>query len=307
MKIGVQSAPVIDALGLEAGFRTLAECGIESVDYNIDHELSGSDILAGRRSGLFYRSEREVLDAYAPVRDAAGRHGVGIHQTHAPFPCYVRDAAARESLQYALTMSIAATHALGAPHVIIHPAFQAYSEGLTAQQEWEINKELYLGLVPALRRYKVTCCLENMFSKHRGRIMAAVCADPHEAAQFVDDLNTLAQDRLFAFCLDVGHAQLCSLDVGRFVRVLGPRLEALHVHDNDGLDDRHMHPYMGLTDWPGFCAALGAIDYQGVLSFETFNTLETFPQPLWNECLRLLSATGRLFAQWTDAARPQRA
>lgn len=303
MKIGVQSAPIMDELGVEEGFRTLRACGIESVDYNIDHELSGNDILAGRRSGIFYRSEKEVMDFYAPARKAAERHGIGIHQVHAPFPCYVKDADAQESLMQALSMSVAATHALGATHIIVHPAYLAYAEGLTPEQEWAINRALYLGLAPALRKYNVTCCLENMFTKHRGRVMASVCADPHDAVRYIDDLNDLAQDKLYAFCLDTGHAQLCSQDVGRYVRVLGHRLEALHVHDNDGLDDKHLHPYMGLIDWDGFLAALGETGYDGVMSFETFNTLGTFPKPLWNECLTLLSATGRMFVERVAAAR----
>lgn len=303
MKIGVQSAPIMDELGVEEGFRMLRSCGIGSVDYNIDHELPGSDILAGRRSGIFYRGEKDVLAYYAPVREAAERFEVSIHQVHAPFPCYVKDQDARDGLMQALSMSIAAAHALGAGHIIIHPAYQAYAEGLTPETEWEINRALYLGLAPALRRYKVTCCLENMFTKHRGRIMASVCADPHDAVRYIDELNNLAQEKLFAFCLDTGHAQLCSQDIGRFVRVLGHRLEALHVHDNDGLDDKHLHPYMGLIDWDGFLTALGETGYDGVLSFETFNTLGTFPKLLWNECVLLLSATGRLFVERVDAAR----
>ncbi len=304
MKIGVQSAPVLDDLGVDEGFRMLRGCGIESVDYNIDHELSGHDILAGRRSGIFYRSESEVMAYYAPIREAAERYGVGIHQVHAPFPCYVKDPDAQASLMEALSMSVAAAAALGAEHIIVHPAYQAYADGLTAEQEWELNRALYMGLAPALRKHKVTCCLENMFTKHRGRIMASVCADPHDAVRYIDDLNNLAQEKLFAFCLDTGHAQLCSQDVGRFVRILGHRLEALHVHDNDGLDDKHLHPYMGNIDWDGFLLALGETGYKGVLSFETFNTLGTFPRLLWNECMLLLTATGRLFVERVRAARP---
>ncbi len=303
MKIGVQSAPVMDQLGVDQGFQLLKECGFSTVDYNIDHELPYGDIVNGRRTGIFYKSEREVVEFFAPIREAADRHGMGIHQVHAPFPCYVKDAAAQEDLMQALSMSIAAAHVLGAPHVIIHPAFLAYQEGLTPQQEWEMNKALYLGLAPALRKYKVTCCLENMFTAHRGHLLASVCGDPHEAVHYLDELNNLAQDRLYAFCLDTGHALLSALDTARYVRILGDRLEALHVHDNDGQHDQHLNPYMGILDWEPFCRALGDIGYKGVLSFETFNTLATFPQQLWGECLQLLSATGRLFAEWVNDAR----
>lgn len=304
MKIGVQSAPLFDELPMDEAFSLLKETGFDAIDFNIDHELPGNDIVSGRRSGIFYRSEREVTAFYAPLREAADRHGIMINQVHTPFPTYVQDESAFESVMQALGMSICAAATLGARHAIVHPATPQYPQDARLEEEWDLNIRLYTSLIPALKKYKVICCLENMFTSHRNLMIGASCADPHEACRYIDALNDIAGERLFAFCLDVGHALLTGYDIRKIIHILGDRIETLHVHDNDGVSDIHMHPYMGKQDWNRFCSALGEANYQGVLSFETFNTLAVFPRALWPECLRLLSATGRLFVEKINSARP---
>ena len=100
-----------------------------------------------------------------------------------------------------------------------------------------------------------------MFSSYRGKLTEAVCSDPYETVHYIDELNKLADERLFGFCLDVGHATLLGKDLYRFISILGDRLQVLHVHDNNGLQDEHLFPYMGITNWDRFCRALGEYNY----------------------------------------------
>jgi len=51
-------------------------------------------------------------------------------------------------------------------------------------------------------------------------------------------------------CLDTGHMNAFSrLSVGRWWDVLGERVIALHLHDNDGLSDDHLIPGRGTFDF----------------------------------------------------------
>ena len=84
---------------------------------------------------------------------------------------------------------------------------------------------------------------------------------------------------------------------------LGDRLTVTHVHDNNGLDDEHLFPYMGITDWDRFCRALGETGYDGPLSFETFNALNTFDTALAPQLMSLLGATADLLAGRIEGAR----
>jgi len=56
-------------------------------------------------------------------------------------------------------------------------------------------------------------------------------------------------------CLDTGHINAFShLTVRRWWEVLGDRVIALHLHDNDGLSDDHLPPGAGIFDFPSLAA-----------------------------------------------------
>ena len=167
---------------------------------------------------------------------------------------------------------------------------------LPADVEWDYNVKMYTALIPDLKKYGVICCLENMFTRYRGKIVEAICSDFDEAVAYIDHLNGVAGEKLFGFCLDVGHATLLGKDIAKVIRTLGDRITVLHVHDNDGANDEHLFPYMGATNWDRFCEGMKVIGYDKPMSFETFNALATFDKALWPQMLKLLSATGELFA-----------
>ena len=296
MKIGVQTGGVFELLGVDAGMRAIAEAGFETVDYNIDSQISYDGILAGRIG------TPDVMAAVAPVREAAKKYGLTVGQMHAPFPTFRNDPVVDGHLLRVLDDCAAACEILECPHMIVHPAFLQYRDALTPEREWAVNLERYGAIVPALKRHGVICCLENMFvnygtnSGHR-KIIGACCSDPHEAVRYIDALNELAGEKRFAFCFDTGHALLLGMDMRRTLGVLGNRVECLHIHDNNALEDQHLAPYMGVMDWNAVIDGLKAADYRGNLSFETFNVLNVFDPALLPECLRLISATGRRFRE----------
>ena len=78
---------------------------------------------------------------------------------------------------------------------------------------------------------------------------------------------------------------------------LGDRIEAFHVHDNDGKDDQHLAPYMGVLDWNRFVEGLHAIRYDKTLSFETYNIWNVIDRELCPDFLRFIARTGRMFAR----------
>ena len=80
MKIGVQTANILDPLGIEAGFQLIGEAGFDCVDFNIDHALSYESIVKGARSEFFDRSEAEMLAAMRPYKEAAAANGIGFAQ-----------------------------------------------------------------------------------------------------------------------------------------------------------------------------------------------------------------------------------
>ena len=86
----------------------------------------------------------------------------------------------------------------------------------------------------------------------------------------VNDGEVLINHPLFKICLDTGHCAVFGESPADAVRLIGKEyLRVLHVHDNDGKNDRHWLPYNGVIDWADFSLALAEIGYEGTLSLET--------------------------------------
>ena len=85
----------------------------------------------------------------------------------------------------------------------------------------------------------------------------------------IDELNEKAGREAFGFCLDTGHMLLVGKRFETFVPILGSRLKTLHLHDNDGVLDRHLAPFAGQLNWEDFINSMRDVGYKGDLSFET--------------------------------------
>lgn len=70
-------------------------------------------------------------------------------------------------------------------------------------------------------------------------------------------------------CLDTGHINAFSrLPVKRWWEVLGERVIALHLHDNDGLSDDHLPPGNGIFDFPALVGLLRDRDTLPLMTLE---------------------------------------
>lgn len=294
MLLSVQTGSILDPFGIDRGFEMIATAGFDGVDINLDHLLPSAQIRANERCGYFDRPEEDRLETLLPYKEAAERNGLRFVQAHAPFPNYVPDEETNAYVLDAVQKTIQLCGFLNCRNLVVHPGFQPTDVRMAPEEEWNYNIRMYAELIPHLRKYGVTCCLENLFSRHRGKVMEAVCASPYEAVQYIDHLNEMAGERLFGFCLDTGHANLVGKDLYAMIRQLGDRFQVLHVHDNNGLEDEHLFPYMGIIDWERFCCGLKEIHYAHDLNFETFRTMDTFAPELAPKLLDLLHETGEL-------------
>ena len=294
MKIAIQTGGIIDRFGIEAGFEMIREAGFEAVDANLDHWLTPQQIKGGGiEECLYLRSDGEIDDRLAPYLDALSRNALTVTQAHAPFPTRVGDEGTDALVLRALEKAVAVCGRIGCPRLVVHPGCLPFTE--SAEEEWERNLRMYSALIPALRAHGVVCCLENLFAHHRTKVMCGPCASAAEANAWVDALNDLAGERLFGFCLDVGHALLVGRDPRAFILKLGANLACFHIHDNDGANDQHLFPYMGIMDWERFCGAVTDSGYGEDLSFETFEGLNRYPPELAGQALRLAAEQAGLF------------
>ena len=272
MKICVQDGGLYSVHGFQDIYQVIRRAGFEAIDWNIDVELRGTNIREGNYEGthIFEKSVDEILAYYKEELDAIREAGLTISQAHAPFPYYDPKMVKEETPDYMIGVYkkiILFLDRVGCKNLIVHGASLERSNPKTLDDINALNKKLYTSLIPELQQTNVTVCLENLFSKG---ITEGHCSNPYDAVREIDELNALAGKECFGLCVDTGHLNLVSADFRRYIPIVGKRIKAFHIHDNDGVTDQHKAPYTGTINWKHFYTELKKIGYEGDLSFETF-------------------------------------
>ena len=70
-------------------------------------------------------------------------------------------------------------------------------------------------------------------------------------------------------CYDSSHSRVCSQNQTALLELYKDRLFAVHLSDNDGLEDRHWLPGTGVIDWDAVLSAF-PVSYGGCISLEVF-------------------------------------
>ena len=298
--ISVQTGDWYDESDDDTSMRMARECGIEALDYNIDHVLSPHKLLKGEKFPQCDLPVEEFVACYAPLKAASEKYGIAISQMHAPFPSWL-DGYPEQSEYVLQTIEkvIAVCAYVGCPALVVHPFV-----GENRTRDREINLAIYRRLMPAAKKYGVKVCLENMFTTFKGHVTECFCTNAEDSVELIDLLNEEAGEECFGFCYDVGHANITGKNQRDYLEKIGHRLTVLHIHDNDGVGDRHMIPFTQSpdlwaahpgTDWEGFIAGLRAIGYKGNLSFETFRASRHFPREVHPAMLQLVASIGAYF------------
>ena len=120
-------------------------------------------------------------------------------------------------------------------------------------REFEQLKKSIDELMPVLDRYDALIAVENMAG---------------------DTLETIAElmreypENRIGITYDSGHGNFASNPVLPLLAPWKDRIEALHLHDNNGLEDQHLPPYYGNLDWEAVTDLLASAKYDRPLSFE---------------------------------------
>lgn len=309
MKISVQTAGAIDVLGIDAGFAAIKQAGFDAVDLGLDSAYVWDDLCNGKKND-FYNDDK-IYPYVNEIKAAAEKYGIEFGQTHAPFPSYIpRSEQGTLNCQDDIRKCIEITGYVGCPRIVVHPLFDGSARfpSLTKEQEYNKNIEFYSSLIPLLKKHHVVCCLENMWMQDwkSKKIYAACCSDINETIKYIDDLNAMAGERLFGFCLDIGHLLLVGQDPCYWIEKLGDRLETLHVHDNDGVGDDHIAPYLGCCNWDRVVLGLRNIGYKNNFNFEASSFNRKFPKELCGDALKMLGSIGKYFVGRITAEEDQK-
>lgn len=299
-KIGHNTEYWYDENNPEESLRYIAECGIESIDYDICSFFDATFDLDTMTS-FFDKSIEELCVHYDRTKKAMKDNHLVYSQWHGIFPMYYPDDEKRTEYILQITDKMIALCAyMECPAIVMHAWTGKH---LTKEEEMDINLKLYRRMIPAAKKYGVKICLENLFSRYSRECVEGACSDAREAVQYIDTLNKEAGEEVFCFCLDTGHANLLGKNLYQYVKTLGARLQHLHINENEKRNDNHMIPYTQLDienkkpgiNWDEFLRGLKEVGYQGDLCFETHKGFRMLPEEVRQDGVRLISSIGRYF------------
>lgn len=306
MQLSIQTGTILADFGSDLGAKMIRDAGFTAVDWNIDMALSSKTLSSAselKELCIFERPLDEVLAYFDDDLSVFRKYGLTITQAHAPFPCYFPGR--EDVLEYCIEVykrCIELCDAVGCKNLIVHGISVEKTESEITPEKAiyykELNYRLYRGLIDTLKKSNVIVCLENLFKRTPAKgFYFGTCADPHEAVEYIDTLNREAGKECFGFCLDTGHIHLLRNRFFLYMPILGKRIHALHIHDNDGNEDEHLMPYVGTINWQEFLHTLKYIGYEGDLSFETFAQTKKgkLPPELVPAFLSAIAQTGKYF------------
>ena len=91
-----------------------------------------------------------------------------------------------------------------------------------------------------------------------------------ECPDYLDVVFPRLNNPSVGLCYDIGHEN-CYSKKWDILEKYGNRLMALHLHDNNGIDDQHLIPGDGIVDWEKLKSAVTKLNYSGSLSLEIIN------------------------------------
>jgi sugar phosphate isomerase/epimerase len=183
-------------------------------------------------------------------------HGpfIGIEYSHI-------DHLIREVVQRRLDMTFEAAVKLRASRVVLHSGFKVEIELFKLQDAWiQSNIDFWRREICRWADAGVEIVLENDVDKTPDLMIRLVSAVNHPA---------------LGLCLDIGHLHVFSeLDGPEWVRRMDQRLFHIHLHDNDGANDRHWSIGRGSINFPPFYAAVLQHAPEATISLEVEDEME---------------------------------
>ena len=209
---------------------------------------------------------------------------IKITQAHAPFR-FGKDLAESEKAKKhfkSIIKGIENSSYLGAKMIVVHPISHLDLDIEENNDKlFEYNMKYYRSLIPYAEEYDVKIAIEN--------ISNCITQTAKGLLELLNDLN----NKSFTVCYDVGHANICGQNPADMIMEIGKHIGCTHIHDNDGIYDRHTLPYYGNIDWESVMKAFAEIGYEGNLNYEAGLFVNNVPVCMRKESAIYMAKIGK--------------
>ena len=260
----------------EQSIKACAEAGFNVLDFNF----------ASYSRGELPMTRPDWEDWVKRQKELSDRLSITYSQAHAHFYGWNQEAPHTEDYDEELIRrSIIGAGIINAPWLVIHPG-DLKEDGVSSHRKsLDYNLEQFKKYGELASKYNVGIAIENMIAPRGGSRFASSWED-------LMDLTDKLCSQIFGICWDTGHANLNGVDQCEALRHIGSRLKALHIDDNQGVNDDHVAPYFGNIRWEPIMKVLKEIRYQGDFTFEIHNFTNGLPDGMHEKLIRFAYELG---------------
>ncbi|MDL2229018.1 sugar phosphate isomerase/epimerase [Treponema sp. OttesenSCG-928-L16] len=258
-----------------------AAAGFDAVDLNFCHATH----LNIYKEGIEINRDN-WQDWVNEVRKALEASRITANQSHAPFynvlDTSIEDIEFKEEL---VRRSIIASGRLGVKWVIIHAG--TIPDSPSAKESLKANMEYFKPHLELAAKNNTGIAIENLFDYSSDEFSRGARRYAGGLDELLELVDCLAKDfPNVGVCWDFGHANEMAVKQEKALRLVGKRLKALHVNDNNGVMDDHTLPFAGLINWEALMKVLKEIGYEGDFTYEIHRFTQRLPDELIDEALR---------------------
>jgi sugar phosphate isomerase/epimerase len=164
--------------------------------------------------------------------------------------------------------------------MVIHAATD-FDSATPVKSSKEKSLEYFKPLLELAARHHVGMAIENLWELNISPLRRYTTT----AEELCDLVDSLPFDNV-GICWDVEHADIMKQDQHAALDLVGKRLKATHISDNQGAAVDHILPFMGNTDWPELMRALRDVRYEGDFSYEVLHYVDRTPDELLFSALK---------------------
>jgi L-ribulose-5-phosphate 3-epimerase len=183
--------------------------------------------------------------------DLARREGLFIENIHTPFSQVNQlwcDNLEGENYIKQLYNSVNDCAIFEIPTAVVH-----LTSGNIPPSFNQIGLDRIKRLVELAERKNINIALENL-----------------RKTEYLDFVFPNIQSNKLGFCFDSGHEN-CYSKCTNLLEKYGSKLMAMHLHDNDGIEDLHQLPFEGNINWNRVIKQINKTKYSGAIALEVTN------------------------------------
>lgn len=211
------------------------------------------------------------------IKEKAKECGIEFSQGHSHFYNFCDPSVPnREELDEYIRRGIIGASVLEIPWLVIH-AGTDFQSPTPVKSSREKTIEYLKPRIELAAKHNVGIAIENLWELN----ISPKRRYTSTAEELVELVDILSQDfDNVGICWDVEHSSIMKQDLYSQLQLVGNRLKATHISDYLSVQEDHILPFSGNTDWAEVMRALKSVSYKGDFTYEIHRYTMRVPDEL---------------------------